>query len=120
MYFRFEKLEIWQEARKFSSQIYLITKKFPSNEQFGLTSQLRRAVVSIALNIAEGSDKKSDKDFTRFLKIAIGSLEEVVTALYISKDQEYLSEKDFNDFYEQSHKLCAKINALIRTLSSGR
>lgn len=116
MGFRFEKLKVWQEARVFSVKIYKITSDFPSAERFGLTSQLRRAVVSIALNIAEGSDRKSDKEFIRFLRVAIGSLDEVVTGLYIAKDLKYLNNKEFEELYKDANRLASKINALINTL----
>ncbi|MBI2334666.1 four helix bundle protein [Candidatus Daviesbacteria bacterium] len=65
MKFRFENLQVWQDARSFVNHIYFITKKFPVDERFGLIDQLRRAAVSIALNIAEGSDRKSDIEFRR-------------------------------------------------------
>lgn len=116
MSFRFEKLNVWQDARQFVSLIYEITRKFPSDEKFGLTNQIRRAAVSIALNIAEGSDKKSDAEFIRFLRMSIGSCKEVVTAIYIALDQNYINQKDFDIIYKQANELVAKINALIRSL----
>lgn len=99
MTFRFEKLEVWQLSRKFSSKVYRITSKFPREERFSLVDQLRRAAVSIALNIAEGSDKKSDKEFVRFLRTSIGSVEEVVTGLYIALDLKYINQREFDDLY---------------------
>lgn len=116
MGFRFEKLSVWQDARKFAGAIYEITINFPREERFGLTDQLRRAAVSIALNIAEGSDRKSDIEFRRYLRMAITSCEEVVTALYISLDQNYLNKKDFDILYEDANRLVARMNALIKSL----
>ena len=117
MGFRFEKLTVWQDARKFANRIYKITKTFPSSEKFGLINQLRRAGISICLNIAEGSDRKSDAEFRRFLRMAIGSCEEVVTALYIALDQRYIDKKNFDIIYEDANRLVAKINALIKSLN---
>lgn len=116
MAFRFENLEVWQLARKFAVEIYKITRKFPKNELFGLTAQIRRAATSIALNIAEGSDRKSDAEFKRFLRMALASLEEVITGLYIALDQKFIGQSEFNLLYQESNKLASKINALIKTL----
>lgn len=116
MYFRFEQLESWQLAKKFANEIYKITKKFPKEEIFGLISQLRRAAVSICLNIAEGSDRKSDVEFKRFLRIGLTSLEEVITGLYISLDQNYINKEIFEYLYKQANELASKINALINKL----
>lgn len=116
MGFRFEKFTIWHDARKFANNVYVLTKSFPKDERFGLTDQLRRAAISIALNIAEGSDRKSDVDFRRFLRLAMGSLEEAVTALYISLDQGYLTQQKFDTLYEEANILAAKINKLIGNL----
>lgn len=116
MSFRFEQLTVWKEAREFAGAIYRITKVFPKEERFGLIDQLRRAAVSIALNIAEGSDRKSDLEFRRYLRMAKGSCEEVVIALYISLDQNYLTKEDFAILYENANRLVARLNALSRSL----
>ena len=116
MGFRFEKLEVWKDARKFVNKIYEVTKTFPSEERFGLVDQLRRAALSIVLNIAEGSDRKSDKEFARFLRTSITSVEEVVTALYIALDQRYLTQEKFDELYPDANQLVARINALISSL----
>lgn len=98
-YFRFEKLTVWKDARQFTSAVYKVTKSFPAKENFGLTNQIRRAAVSITLNIAEGSTKGSDADFKRFLKMAQGSLNETITGFYIALDQGFVSKKEFNPIY---------------------
>lgn len=69
MYYRFENLEVWKLGKEFVVEIYKITKNFPKDELFGLTSQLRRAAVSVVLNIAEGSDRKSDNEFKIFKNV---------------------------------------------------
>lgn len=114
--FRFENLQVWQDARNFVNHIYSVTKKFPADERFGLIDQLRRAAVSIALNIAEGSDRKSDVEFRRYLRMSITSTEEVVTALFIALDLKYLNQSEFNLLYEESHMIVAKLNALIKKI----
>lgn len=116
MSFRFEKLGVWQDARQFANKTYKLTSSFPKTETFGLVDQLRRAAVSVALNIAEGSDRKSDKEFTRYLRVAITSIEEVVTALYISLDQGYITQSEFDELYQDANLLVARINALIKSL----
>ncbi|MCB4792089.1 MAG: four helix bundle protein [Elusimicrobia bacterium] len=92
--FSFEKLEVYKKSINFVDRIYIVTKCFPKEETFGLTNQIRRASVSIALNIAEGTSRNG-KDFTRFLDIAKGSVFECVAIIQISKNQGYIQEKDF-------------------------
>lgn len=116
MSFRFEKLTVWQDAREFTKYIYRVTRDFPTDEKFGLTNQIRRAVVSVMLNIAEGSDKKSDAEFRRFLRMAIGSCEEVVTAFYIALDQGYIDKAKFDIIYFDANNLVARLNALVKKL----
>lgn len=93
---RFKQLEIWKQSRQFCTQIYLVTNHFPNEERFGLTTQLRRSSVSIPSNIAEGSSRKSNKDFARFLEIAIGSAYEIETQLLISNDLGFIAEENLN------------------------
>ncbi|MGN6354091.1 MAG: four helix bundle protein [Parafilimonas sp.] len=81
-----KKLDAWKLSFEFVKEIYLVTEVFPSSEKFGLTSQLRRASVSIPTNIAEGAGRKSKKEFINFLSIALGSISEVDTLLLLSRD----------------------------------
>jgi|SRR5690554_4024704 len=90
---RFKDLEISKRGRGFCKDIYEVTSLFPETEKFGLTSQLRRASISIATNIAEGASRKSNKDFARFLEIAIGSCYEIETQLLIASDLGFLKEE---------------------------
>lgn len=91
----FRNYEAWQLSHKLVLEIYLLTKDFPSEEKFGLTSQIRRSSASIPTNFAEGSSKASEKDFTRFIDIALGSATEVDYQLELSKDLKYISEEKF-------------------------
>lgn len=93
---RFKELEIWKFSREFCTDIYNATSSFPDYEKFGLTNQLRRASVSIPANIAEGCSRSSNKDFSRFLEIAIGSAYEVETHLLISFDLGFLKSEDLD------------------------
>ena len=111
MGFKFEKLKIWEEAVEFASEIYKITREFPRTEQFGLTSQLNRAVVLISLNIAEGEGRRSNNDFSRFIQIAIGSLNEVVTLLYIALEQKYINKMEFDVHYKRCESISKMLHA---------
>ena len=93
--YSFEKLEVWQLARQFRKDIYIITKSFPSDEKFGLTSQLRRAASSIGDNLAEGTGKLTLKDKARYTTIAFGSAMETVNHLIGSLDLDYLTDQDY-------------------------
>ena len=109
----FKKLIVWQKARVFVKDMYLITKKFPREELFGLTSQIRRATVSIALNIAEGSGRGTNADFVRFLDIAYGSAFEVEATLILSLDLEFIT----NDEYEILDLKIQEIQKMISKLA---
>jgi four helix bundle protein len=112
--FSFEKLEVWRLARELNKTIYGISKKFPDEEKFGLTSQIRRASVSISSNIAEGSARISGKEQARFTEIAYGSLLEVLSQLIIANDLEYISETQIDNqraaFEELSNKQISCVN----------
>ena len=114
--FNFEKLEVWQDARKFISEVYLFADKFPKNEKFGLTSQIQRAVVSVAANIAEGSSRFSRKDFARYVQISFGSLMEVLSHSYVAYDQKYINREELQDIKKQIKKISNKLNSLYRSL----
>ncbi len=93
--FKFEKLVIWQKAMEFGESIHIMTKNFPKDEMYNLSSQIRRAVDSIALNISEGSIGQSGPEFKKFLSYSIRSLAEVVTCLHKAKRRKYISEGEF-------------------------
>jgi len=117
--FNFEKLETWQKAIQFADLVYRLTRSFPDEERFGLTSQMRRAAVSISSNLAEGSARHSHTDYARFVEIAAGSLFEVVSQSFIGKNQGFLNETDFKTIYaaadEQSRMLTGLREYLLRT-----
>lgn len=110
--FSFEKLEIWIEAKEFIKQIYNVTSKFPDTEKFGLISQLRRASISIASNIAEGSARKSFKDKIHFSTIAFSSSVEVLNQLIILFELSFISETDYIELRKMLESITNKINAL--------
>ena len=110
--YSFEKLEVWQLARKLVGIIYKITDKFPADEKFGITNQLRRATVSVVSNIAEGVSRSSLKDRVRFIEIAYGSLMEVYTQLCVSIDLSYCSEEKIQEVNLLIKELSNKLNAL--------
>ena len=89
---RYRDLEVWKRSHALVLRIYGVTKTYPDDERFGLTSQLRRAAISVPANIAEGSKRKTNQDFARFLNISEGSLSETDYLLLCSKDLGYLSE----------------------------
>jgi len=105
MHFKFEKLVIWQKAMDFGEDIFLTSSKFPKEEIYNLISQIRRAVDSIALNIAEGSIGQSNPEFKRFMGFAMRSLAEVVTCLHKAKRRNYISEEEFDIQYSEAFHL---------------
>jgi len=114
----FEELAVWKDARIFANKIYNLIKKFPDKEKYGLTSQITRAAVSVASNIAEGFDRYSKKDFIKFLIIARGSISEVQNDLYIALDLKYINQNDFQEAYALAKDLGKQINGFIKYLRS--
>lgn len=109
----YKEMKIWQKARKLVKVVYKISKKLPKEELYGLTSQIRRAVISIPANIAEGAGRGTDRDFGHFLNIARGSLFELDTLLILSSDLEYVSEEELNPVFES-------INEIIKMMVSSQ
>jgi four helix bundle protein len=113
---RHQKLDVWRDAMTLVEVIYRLTAAFPSDEKFGLTAQLRRAAVSVPSNIAEGAARTSRTEYVRFLSIARGSLAEIDTQIEIARRLGYLpSDRDID---ETVQKVFARLNALIKRLSS--
>ena len=115
--FGFEKLIVWKEAREFIQIIYDMTDEFPEKEKFGLSSQIQRAAVSIAANIAEGSSRFSRKDFARYLQISYGSSMEVLSHAYVAFDRKYISTDDLKTVCENVRRISFKINSLSKSLA---
>ena len=113
--FPFEKLEVWQLAKELVLSIYNISKRFPSDEKYGLTSQINRAVISVASNLAEGSSRISKKDQAYFSQLAYSSLMEVVCQLNIGMDLDYLKKEKYTTLRQKIMALSNKINALHRS-----
>ncbi len=109
---------VWQESFGLVLFIYKITNLFPRHELFGLTSQIRRASVSIPSNIAEGRGRKGDKIFAHFLKISQGSLFELITQVELAHRLEYIPNESYDYFIEKSNSISKMISVLIKKLSA--
>ena len=110
----YRDLIVWQKSMDLVKEIYSITKALPKEEQYGLTSQIRRSSISIPSNIAEGYGRHSTNDYLRFLQITSGSLYELQTQLEISLNLNFLSKKTFEKIYEQSREIERMLCSLIR------
>ncbi len=116
MDFKFEKLRIWQASMTFGDVVFKLSKNFPKEELYSLTSQIRRAVDSIALNIAEGSTGNSQLEFRKFVGYSLRSISEVVTCLHKAKLRGYVEAKAFDEVYTQAFELMNSIAAFRNTL----
>lgn len=112
----FKNLLVWRQAHQFTLDVYQITRSFPEDERFGLTSQLHRAVISIESNIAEGNARNTIKDFIQFLYIARGSLAETESQLLIAKDLGYISSTEYNHLDDLRISIAKLLNLLIKKL----
>ncbi|GEO03969.1 hypothetical protein AAE02nite_16330 [Adhaeribacter aerolatus] len=110
---QYTDLDVWKNSRSLANKIYEITKGFPKEEIFGLTSQMRRAGVSIPSNIAEGCGRQYSKDAIQFFFVARGSLYELETQLYIASDQGYISIDEITKCLEEVTKCKQLINGFI-------
>ena len=114
--FGFEKLDVWQKSLEFADEIYKTTASFPTDERFGLTNQLRRAAVSISSNIAEGSGRNSNAEFSRFISIAYGSVMECVSQLHIARRQQLITEAGFDQLVKLADELSRMLSGLKSSL----
>lgn len=114
----FTDLVAWKESHAFVLMVYDVTKRFPQSEQFGLTSQLRRAAVSITSNIAEGFSRNSQKEKLQFYSIAHGSLSEVQSQLLIARDVHYINKDACNNLFMQSERASKLIHGLVKKIRS--
>ena len=120
MAFKFEKLLVWEKALELTNSVDQLTKEFPKNELYVLTSQIKRAADSVALNIAEGSTGQSDAEFIRFINYSIRSAIEVVGCLYIGKMRGIIEEQNFHKNYNETEMLIIALQALKRSLGNNR
>lgn len=116
MAFKFEKLRVWQISMEYGEKINTLALTFPEHEKFNLNSQIRRAVDSVALNIAEGSIGQTNPEFKKFLGFSIRSLAEVVACLYKAKYRNYLDEIEFNKLYDEAFQLMNQLVELRNNL----
>ena len=114
----YRDLVVWQKSMQLVTQVYLITKRFPKEELYALTPQIRRSCISIPSNIAEGYGRNSKNDYLRFLQIASGSLYELQTQLEICLNLDYLSKQRFEEIYKQSREIERMLSSLIRKVGS--
>ena len=118
MSYSYKDLLAWQNAKALAVQTYRATEAFPKSEVFGLTSQMRRAAVSIASNIAEGQGRSSRPDFTRFLRISRGSLLELETQLEIAQELKFGDHRLLSELHEDCYKLLGLLNRLIKSVEA--
>lgn len=113
--FSFEKLNVWKKSRELTAFIYKLTKSFPDEEKFGLTSQMRRCTISIASNIAEGTGRHSNKDKARFTEIAYGSALELLNQTILSADLKLIPNKECDTIREKLSEILAMLDGLYKS-----
>ena len=116
----FHDLEVWKAGMEITKDIYKVTEKFPKSELFGLTSQMRRAAVSIPSNIAEGNGRFYVKEYLQFLHISQGSLLELMTQIELSKELGFLQKNDFFRLYNKAVSLNKMLKSMINKLRKSR
>jgi four helix bundle protein len=114
----FHKLKVWEKAHSVTLEIYAMTKRFPKEEIYGLTSQLRRSAASVPTNIAEGCGRGTQKELAQFLQVAMGSASEVEYLLILAKDLHYLEQMPYNHFSENIIEIKKMISSLIHKLKT--
>lgn len=114
----YKDLDIWKRSIKLVEEIYRLTKSFPKEELYGLTSQMRRAAVSIPSNIAEGFTRLHDKEYKQFLYISLGSCSELSTQIIIASRLSYLNSKEANKLLNEIDEICKMTMSLIKKLNT--
>lgn len=114
----YKDLIVWQKSIELVNEVYAVTRRFPKEEMFGLTNQIRRAAVSIPANIAEGWGRNSTKNYVQFIKISLGSLFELETLIIIAKDQSYIEEHVKNKTSEEIAEIGKMLNKLMQNLEN--
>ncbi|SMD34317.1 four helix bundle protein [Reichenbachiella faecimaris] len=112
----YTKYQVWTDAVEFTVKIYTLTKSFPSDEKYGLISQMRRASVSISSNIAEGASRTSEKEFSRFIEISLGSAFELKTHMIVAEKLAYLDKEVFDKTIPELNEICKQLNGLRNSL----
>ena len=118
MAFKFEKLKVWEKAIELANDVHVLTTKWPKEELFVLTSQMKRATDSISLNVTEGSTGQSNPEFSKFLGYAIRSALEVVNCLYLAKGRDLINTDEFNLFYEKLTEIIKMLQALRNSIKN--
>ena len=116
--FRFQRLDVWQEGRRLYGLISQSLKRFPREEMFGLTSQMRRSARSVCANIAEGSGRNSDRDFAQFVEITYGSASEVASDAFLAFDEGNINEAQLHAILDQVETVVSKASGLYRKLTA--
>lgn len=116
----YRELIVWEKSMTLVNQIYKVSKQFPADENFGLTSQLRRSAISVPSNIAEGYGRNSLNDYIRFLNISVGSLYEIQTQIEIAFNLNYVEKNHFDELYENTKEIERMMSSLIRKLKEKR
>ena len=114
----FRSLLVWRKAHELTLDVYQATKQFPSEEKFGLTSQMRRSAASVPTNIAEGCGRGSSPDFQRFLQVAFGSVSELDYQLILATDLAFLTRPTYDDLYTKLVEIRRMLASLIRRVQS--
>ncbi|HET7273864.1 MAG TPA: four helix bundle protein [Longimicrobiaceae bacterium] len=115
----FKSLLVWQKSHVLTLEVYRATRRFPDNERFGLTSQLRRAAASIPANIAEGCGRNGDAELARFCRIGLGSTNEVEYHLLLARDLEYLEVGEYRVLVTGVYEVKRMLSAFIEKVASG-
>jgi four helix bundle protein len=114
----FRELKVWEKAHRFTLQVYRITKNFPSDEQFGLTVQLRKAAASVPTNIAEGCGRDSERELARFMSIAGESASELEYQLLLACDLNYIQDETHRELNQQVNEVKRMLNSFIQKLTA--